>query len=367
MTSDLIYLGITQDSTPLGIRERLRVDSAGAVALGRRLTNIVPQAWVLSTCERFEVYAVGATPIEPPVEPLVETLADAFRFSVAALRRHLQVRTGDAAARHVLRVAAGLESRMLGEHQILGQVRSAYLAALDAGTCGPLLAALGRSAIRTGRRIRHATPLGRHAASAASLAVQRVLAPNQPAPVQTVLLWGTGRLAADVARILRGRRVGQVYVTSRSAERAQAFAQRHHATPVAAADVAALLPRVHGLIACSTGSFIIDRGLLAARGETLRIVDLGVPRNVDPDVAPLPGVRFAHLEDLHAFADRPADAIAAAEAVVADEFTRLQAWQRGRCVAAEVAALVAQADRATPAQRRALHAAILRLKRQVAA
>jgi len=166
MSDRLLYIGITHESAPLAIRESLRPDDRQRRAILKRLAEVAAGRLVLSTCERFELYAMTAC---TDTAIWVRLLANWFHLPAALVARHVQSLQGSGAARHFLRVAAGLESRIVGEAQILGQARDAFLLAQSAAALDPYLNALGRSAIRAGKRVRSETTLNAEARSIATI------------------------------------------------------------------------------------------------------------------------------------------------------------------------------------------------------
>jgi glutamyl-tRNA reductase len=176
-------------------------------------------------------------------------------------------------------------------------------------------------------------------------------------------------LAREALNQLGRAAAARVVVVSRAQERACCLAERFGAQAAPLSALAALLPEADALLACShaANGFLLDRrGVGPRRQRCLRIVDLGLPRNVDPDVASLPGVRLTQLERLHGFAAACPHAIAAADAIVAQELRRFEEWRQARVHRGEIAGWLREAS-AAPAQRRALHARIACLKAQVAA
>jgi glutamyl-tRNA reductase len=368
VSADLLYAGLTQDRVPVGIRERVQADTARRRQLARSAARLADGVLLLSTCERFEVYASART---SEVRTWINHLAHEFGFSADALAPHLRFRHGDDAARHMLRVAAGLESRLLGEPHILRQVRATYLEGLAHRELGPVLSALGRAAVHTGRRVRRETSLAAAGGSLMTLALERLCGgPADSLRGRRVIVLGTGMLAREAVDRLVRSNGAHVTVVSRVFDRAAKLAQRFGADAAPPADLAEAVRSADALLACSAAvdGFLVDRRAIGQRRRPLpmRIVDLGIPRNIDPDVASLAGVQLVHLEGLHAFAQVSPVVIASAEAIVARELERFNEWQCARRVASRIAGLTREGERSL-AERRALHAHIARLKAQVAA
>jgi len=362
----LFYLGFTQQRVPVGIRERLHADASRRRRIVRATAELADGALVLSTCERFEIYA-DARIAQPG--PWIALLAREFGFSQDALIAHAQTRHGLTVAEHMLRVASGLESRLLGERNVHRQLRSAFLEALAHGELGPTLTMLGQAAIHTGKRVRRTTNLAAAGKSIVDLACHRLHAANTDKSARRIVLLGTGVLAREALVRLAGRRGSHLTVVSRSLSRARALADRYGADAARLGELPRALSRSWALIACSdsTGGFLVDRTTLEHRtSRPLSIIDLGVPRNVDPDLATVPGVDLTQLEQLHAFDTAPAVEVRKAEAIVARQVDRFEHWSRARHVAPEIRSLLNRAE-GSPSDRRLIHERIARLKAQVAA
>lgn len=369
MSRDLLYLGITHASAPLAIRESLRPSARQQHEMLDRLAPLAEGRMVLSTCERFELYAMTG---RPDLAAWLECVADWFHLPPRMVRSHAAVLIGIPAAEHLLRVAAGLESRILGEPQILGQVRDAYCRALAVRTVDPVLASLGRAAIRAGRRVRHETTINRERVSIATLALNWA---EQSAPdgLGHVVIVGTGRLASDLVTELAARRTARVTVVGRNAARAQILARSVDGERAPMSSLESAAAAADTLVTCtSAASYLVDTGTVCRRrGSPLQVADLSVPRNVDPNVAVLPWVRLAHLDDLVQGLAAGGEGIAAAARIVAHELAAFHRWWRERRAVRQITRIVEAARRSSragsPVLRRRLHGRIMRLKAEVAA
>jgi glutamyl-tRNA reductase len=284
-------------------------------------------------------------------------------------------RRDDEAARHLFRVAAGLDSRVRGETEILGQVRAAYAL----GAPGPLLDRLFREALRVGRKVRVQSPVGESAASAAAAAAvlaERVLGDLTD---RRVLVVGAGETAARAAGRLAARGATIAFVANRGSERRERVAARYGARPVTLEDVAEVLAGVDVVVSATgserlvIGSGEVEAALAARERRPLLLIDLAVPRDVDPEVGSLPYAFLYDVDDLgeSVGAGAPEDAAARAEEIVAEEAERFRLWQASRGVVPAIASLrgraeeirareLARAERRlgslTPDQRRAVEA-----------
>jgi glutamyl-tRNA reductase len=291
----------------------------------------------LTTCHRLELYLEGCP--EPDAPELFRQWLGGEDTIALPADGTLVVRRGEAAARHLLRVAAGLESAVLGEDQILMQVRQAYREACATRTARPLLHRMFHAAFRVGKRVRSETALasgGRSLAGAGVAAVQRVLGDLGDA---SVLVLGLGEMGALAARRLRQRGVGRLVLSNRTRARAEALAGRLGAEVLRWEWRVGLLPQMDAVI-CATGASepVLPAGPLreAAKGRArpLVVVDLAVPRNVERPSSPSRALSVIDLDDLSRQLEEAADArrraVRAAAAVVDEELGEWVDWARSR-------------------------------------
>lgn len=352
----LCAVGLSHHTAPLQLRERFAAGVSLEELAAAGLVGVpeLAEVAVLQTCNRTELYAAGDTPGAP--ERLAHFLAAVSGASYAELASHLFVHTEADAVRHLMAVATGLDSQILGEAQILGQVRSALEAAQARHLAGPRLAALFTAAIRAGRRARSESGIGRGAASVPSAAVALACAGLAPAEVaqRCVVVVGAGKMGLLAARALLDHGVHGVVVSNRSAERAQALANHWGGRAVPFESLEETVADAD-IVITSTGaphailSFELVSAAMARRPErSLTLVDIAVPRDVAPEVAELPGVRLYGLDDLAAVvADNLAERAAAvplATAIVDEEAARFGARLHERQASDTVAALHRWAD-----------------------
>ncbi len=368
--SDLSLLGLNHTIAPVEVRERLAFAAERLTAALRELAgrlaveacsceDAAAEVVILSTCNRTEIYAWAAGDAAGTMRRF---LAERSGLDEDTLGGYLYARCGDDAGRHLLRVAAGLDSLVVGENEILGQVKDAYEVAHAAGTTGPVLAALFRFAAQAGKRVRSETDIGRAALSVGTIVVEMAQELFGPLADRTALLIGAGKMGSIAGQALVRAGLRCVLVANRTFDRAQQLAARLGGRAVrfdaltenlAAADI----------VICSTAAphLVLHaedvRRALARRHSSplplsaspcLLIADLAVPRDVDPAVADIPGVRLADIDDLDALvrAHHPL-AVAvrdAAEAIVDEELAGFRAWLAARCCAPVIQALRARAD-----------------------
>jgi glutamyl-tRNA reductase len=268
---------------------------------------------------------------------------------------HLYTYHDDGAVRHLFRVAAGIDSMVVGESEILGQVRRAYQVAEEEGVIHRMLGAAFRQALRVGKRSRTETSVGRNPVSVSSAAVELAKRAFDDSTLtgKKVVIVGAGKMGRLAADALASSGAGNVTVVNRTEERAQALADRLN---VDAMPYERLEEAISGadILICSTTSpqAVIDRPLveraLADRHHPLFIVDIAVPRDVDEAVAEVPGVVLRDIDDLRGVVEagigsRVAE-ISKVEEILADELQRFLAWERAGEIAPTIAALVARAD-----------------------
>jgi glutamyl-tRNA reductase len=365
----VIVVGLEQKQAPLDLLDRVSVTETDAPkALGRlRDQPNLSEAVLLSTCLRTEVYAVVER-FHDGVAEIQEFLADSSGMSVEAMAEYCTIRFDDDVTDHLFSVASGLDSAVLGESEVLGQVRRAWERAQAEHSSGPVLGTLFRHAVETGKRVRSETAIARGITSlshgAVALAGERH--PGGLAGTRVAVI-GAGEMGEGVAQALDGRRVEHLIMANRSAERVETLVA---GLPTAAADtveirdlddLVSLLGEVdvafttvgtaHPLVTRSD----LETALTRRTGRPdLVVVDLGVPRNVEPGSASLDGLVLLDMDDLRAAV---ADAlhgrqeeVEAANGIVSDEVERYRAASRARDAAPMVSALRSRVEEARVAE-----------------
>jgi glutamyl-tRNA reductase len=340
-------IGLSHRRAPVELRERVSLTEADAAELSRQLAGDGGEAVCLSTCNRTEIYCAGD---DSAAREALALLSDSSGLAPDELAAVVYRLHDDDVALHLYRVAAGLDSLVPGEGQILGQVRSAF----DHGVTGPLLDRMFRGAIHAGRKVRSQTSIGEVpasvAAAAAALAEQLF---GELASCSVMLLGAgkTGELAA-VSLIARGARIE--LVANRSPAKAREVAERYGGEAVTLAEAADRLPEADVIVASTSApGFVLTRGaveptLRGRKGRPLFFIDIAVPRDVDPAVHELEGCYVYDIDDLEAVVtdSTPGRAGEAtrAEAIVAAEAERFAAWRAAREAAPAIASLRAEAE-----------------------
>jgi glutamyl-tRNA reductase len=306
---ELILVGLNHRSAPVEIRERAHVGSTDldeAIASLRALPG-VEGATLLSTCNRVEA-VVSATGEEVTVA-IVDWLSHRAGVTRSELEKHLYVLRQDAAVEHLFRVASGLDSMIIGEPQIGGQVRCAFHAARKQASFDPLLRQVFEQTLRVAKKVRAETGIGLHAVSIPYAAIELAKKIFGDLTDLRVLLLGAGSMGELTAEHLHKHRVKQVFVANRSYENAVALAQRFGGAAVqfdsldqhlAECDIViASTAAPHFVIACDQ----VKRALHQRRMRSLFLIDLAVPRNIDPAVAAIDRAYLYNVDDLRSVAD----------------------------------------------------------------
>jgi glutamyl-tRNA reductase len=326
----LLLVGTSHRLAPVEIRERVALDSEGESALAHQLGE-GGEAVCLSTCNRTELYLATADP-NAAGERATAELAQVGGIPRGELEPYVYRLEQDAAAAHLFRVAAGLDSLIPGEGEIQGQVRAAY----ERGAVGPLLDRLFRHALQTGKRVRSETAIGERPASVASAAAALAAQVFGDLTGRRILVVGAGKVGELAARHLVDRGASLSFVANRTLDRASSVAARFGAAALPLAEIERELADADIVVSSTSArEQIVSReqveGALPARkGRPLLLLDLAVPRDLDPEIRRLHGTFLYDIDDLQAVVEesltgRRGEA-ARAEAIVAAEGERFRAW-----------------------------------------
>jgi glutamyl-tRNA reductase len=349
----LICLGLSHKDVPIAVRERVAVSPEKLPARLARLKAIpgVREAMLLSTCNRLEAFAVADQ----------RNVADDLLRELGPLvAQHAVIRFEDEALAHLFRVTASLDSMVLGEAQIQGQVKAAHARAVEAGVCGPALSRALSAALAAAKRVRSETGIARGAVSVSSLAVQMAQKVLGNLSGCSVLLIGAGEMGRLAARELRAGGASALLVANRTALNAETLAREVGGIAVTFAELPALLERADVVI-CSTGAQqpIITRQLMenavkARRHRPLFLIDLALPRNVEPRINDLENVYVYDLDDLNRIAAENRrlreQEQECAEAIVREELAAYARAKRERAAVPVLARLRAEAQAVAEAE-----------------
>ncbi len=347
---DLVCVGLNHETSPLEVRDALVMSEAEverAIHALRERTGAT-EAMVLSTCNRTEVYARGAV-IEDPPGFVAALLREIKGMDLTGKEgRFLYTYREPESVRHFLRVACGLDSQVLGEPQITGQVKDALSVAARSGGTGPVIDRLLDTALRAAKRARSETAIGQGPVSSAYAAVGLAAKVMGSLADKRLLVIGAGETATLAAVHFRDAGVTQIMVANRSRERAEAFAATHGARVVSLEALPVVLPGADIVVSAtaSPGTIVREEMVRSAmrirKNRSLLFLDLAVPRDVDPHVARLPNVFLHDLDALggivaQSLAHRRAE-VPKVEAIVEEEMARFLRWHRSLAVVPTVTA-----------------------------
>jgi glutamyl-tRNA reductase len=321
----LFLVGLNHHTAEVGLRERFFTEQV-ELLLGELRTLGLPEAGVLFTCNRIEVYGTGGS---AGAEAVTAHFATRCGMAIADLRSHLYVAHGDDVALHLMRVAAGLESLVLGESQILGQVADAFERAGRAGTTGPVLSRVFGAAVCAGKRARTDTGIGRHTLSISHAGVMLAKASRPTFDRARILIVGAGDMARLALSALRCHDGGDIRIVNRTPGRAQRLAAEHDLQAIDWTDLRSALATSDVVIAATSSATPIISGadLSERRGNGLTLIDLGMPRNVDRDVTSVAGVELFDVDDLQQVVEQHRihrqREVAAVETLLAGEMGKL--------------------------------------------
>lgn len=354
----LLTLGLNHTTAPLALREKVSfpgdVLRSALDDLKSRLAGRIPEAAILSTCNRTEIYCVTEAPAEVP-GAIAQWLGSQHGLdSEPAWSSHLYTLPDGQAVRHAFRVAAGLDSMVLGEPQILGQMKDAARVAQEAGSLGTHLHHLFQRSFAVAKEIRTTTEIGAHSVSMAAAAVRLAKRIFEDLRESNVLFVGAGEMIELAATHFAAQHPKRMVVANRTVERAQKLSQRFGAQAIRLADLPEVLAQFDVVVSCTASSLpIIGKGLVerasrARRRKPMFMVDLAVPRDIEAEVGKLPDVFLYTIDDLgklvqSGLANRQA-AVAQAEAIIETRADAFMKWLAGREMVPRIQALHARGE-----------------------
>ena len=332
--NQIVVLGLNHKWAPLVLRECLAFPGCDLGEALESMPRYVPEGVILSTCHRVELYT-AAPNANRAAAGLKRFWSEQRGVSTWEFEPHLYTLTGRKAVEHLFAVACGLDSVVIGEPEILGQVRVALREAMEHRSAGKVVSALFRHAVITGKRAHTETAIGRSPSSVSSAAVELARQTFGDLSLSQVLLVGAGKMGELAARHLLDKGVAGIKVVGRSAERVRELALRCGSN-VAMSQLEDALRECDIVITCTSAPHhvirkeLIERTMKERRGRPLFIVDIAVPRDVEPSVADLPGVHLYNIDDLESAVatnldERRAEALNV-EPIIKEEADRFESW-----------------------------------------
>ena len=349
----LFALGLNHWSSPLEMRESIAFTRDELPPALRSLSATLDDVVIVSTCNRTEIYSTGQDG-GMIREALTGYLAQRLPQGRDDLSRSLYFYAQEDAVRHLFRVASGLDSLILGESQVLGQVREAYSASVAQGCARGVISKVFHHAMRVGRRVRRETRIGENALSVSSAAVEIARHTLGPISGRSVAVIGAGQAGKLVAKALRDRGVDRMVVVNRTLKRAQDLAESLGADASALEDLEDILGKVDIVVSSTDSQSVVlsremvERALPMRNGKPLLIVDIAIPRDADPAAGDLDGVTLLDLEDLEKVSltnrrEREKE-VSLVEGIIDEEISRFHEWWDSRKVAPGIAQLREHAE-----------------------
>jgi glutamyl-tRNA reductase len=343
---EIVLIGLNHKTASVDLRERIAFtpEQAREAAEQLRSRGILEESLVLSTCNRSELYGVPSESSANSAGAVELFIASFHQLSISELDHSLYRHRDSEAVRHLFRVSAGLDSMLLGEAEILGQVRDAYQIALDRGETGPVLNRMFQSALEVGKRVRNETELGTRPVSVAFASVKLAERIFGKLNTHRALIVGAGATSEQVVKHLCDRGIKHLRVINRTPEHAVDLAARFNGEVVPWENLAAAL-EWPDLIVTSVSSTepiltraMINRAMAARGNRALLMVDLGVPRNVASEVAEIYNTYLYNIDDLTEIVEQNKKArvaeIPRAEAIIDEQVDKFLHWQAGAAAGA---------------------------------
>jgi glutamyl-tRNA reductase len=343
----LLALGLNHTTAPLAVRERVAFlpDEVGHI-IGRLRERLaapaggsVSEAAIISTCNRTELYCAAQEP-ERAQHALQEFVAHEKQLDLEELQRHSYLLPQPNAVRHAFRVASGLDSMVLGEPQILGQMKQAERLARHAGGLGLMLNHLFQRTFAVAKEVRSTTEIGTQSVSMAAAAVRLAQRIFGSLTDQHILLVGAGEMIELTATHFAAQHPKSITVANRTLERAEVLARRFHAQPMRLGDLTDSISRFDVVVSCTASSLpiiglgMVERAIKSRRHKPMFIVDLAVPRDVEPEVARLDDVYVHTVDDLGRIVatgnETRQAAVSQAEAIIESRVRDFEEWLKAR-------------------------------------
>src|SRR5258706_3387133 len=336
---EIVLVGLNHRTAPVEVRERVSFseEQAQRAAEELRARGILEETLVLSTCNRSEVYGVPPESSHECAPGLSSFLSEFHAVQPEALSGSVYHHYDREAVRHLFRVSAGLDSMLLGEAEILGQVREAYRFAHEQGATGPVLNRMFQGALEVGKRVRTETDLGTRPMSVASAGVKLAERIFGKLEERKALVLGAGTISEQVVSQLRDRGIAQLHVMNRSRDRADELAKQFGGKVVGWGEWDAALQSPDVVVSSVSAEEpvlrreIVERAMAARGNRALFLMDLGVPRNIDPNVGELYNVYVYNTDDLSEIVQQNRNAreseVPRAQGIVDEHVTKFLSWQ----------------------------------------
>jgi len=350
----LTLVGLSHKTAPIEIREKLTFPGPRQEEALSILTSspAVSEAVIVSTCNRTEIYAVTTADSDGPAA-VIDFMAEYHGLDRHELVRYLYISEGEAVIRHLFRVVASLDSMVLGEAQILGQVKEAYEYSFSANACGRIFNKLFRQSFEVGKRVRTETDIGENAVSISYAAVELAKKVFDTLEGRTILVVGAGKMSELTAKHLVSNGVKNVLVANRTLERAQELAEKFDGEAIPYEDLFVRMREADIVISSTAAtSYVITKDRVGSavkhRRDPLFLIDIAVPRDIDPAVNELSDVFLYDIDDLNGVVSSNLDErmreAERAEVIVAEEMGEFERWLESMEVVPTVAAIRAKAE-----------------------
>lgn len=351
----LTLVGLSHKTAPVEIREKLtfpanRQEDALSLLTS---TSAVNEAVIVSTCNRTEIYCVTSSEVDGP-DAIIDFLCDYHDLDRHDLVRYLYISEGEAVVRHLFRVVASLDSMVLGEAQILGQVKEAYDASFNNGASQRIFNKLFRQSFEVGKRVRTETEIGENAVSISYAAVELAKKVFDSLEGRTILVLGAGKMSELTAKHLLSNGVGRVLVANRTYERAQELAQRFNGEAILYEDLFTRMAEADIVISSTAAThYVVTKDRVAAarkgrKGSPLFLIDIALPRDIDPSVNDLPDVYLYNIDDLSGVVSQNLEErmreAQRAEVIIGEEMVAFESWLESLDVVPTLAAIRAKSE-----------------------
>jgi glutamyl-tRNA reductase len=355
----VLVVGLSHHTAPVALLERATINASDIPKVLEELqrSDFAGESLVLSTCNRIEIYA-HVTRFHGGVQAVSEVLSRVSGLTLDDLTDHLYVHYEDRAVQQLFTVACGLDSMVVGEGQILGQLREAFRVAQQEKAIGRVLGELFRHSLRVGKRARSETDIGRAGQSLISVGLRVAEAGLGDLRGMSALIVGAGAMGALAGTTLQRAGVTDLIVANRTADNARVLAETLGAQAIGLDELGSAIAKVD-LVVSSTGasgvvvaSDVVEEAVRSRDGRPVYFLDLALPRDIDPAIRSLPGVGLADLDALRAVLDTDGESgdVDEVRRIVAEEVSVFLGWQRAMRVAPTVVALRSRADQVIEAE-----------------